>query len=174
MSGNDQVDLAGGELGNDLSLPRCGDAAREELKLEWVCRKAATEGLDVLQGQHRGRHQHGNLSPRLEHGEGGAQRHLGLAVANVAHDHAIHRTRSTQVTLGCLNGGELVGRFSIREGGLKLGEPRTPWRDRWTMRQLARGVDAQQLVGEVVGRLLGALLGAAPLTTAESTQLRML
>ena len=42
------------------------------------------------------------------------------------------------------------------------------------MRQLARGVDAQQLVGKIVGCLLGALLGAAPLTTAESTELRML
>ena len=174
MSGNDQVDLAGGELGDDLSLPRRGDTAREEFELERVGREAAAERFDVLQGEHGGWHQHGDLSPRLEHGEGGAQRHLGLAVANIAHDHAVHRARSTQVTLRCLDGGELIGRFAIREGRLKLGKPWAPWRNRWAMRQLARGVDAQQLIGEIVGRLLGALLGAAPLATTESTELRML
>ena len=143
MGGNDQVDLASGELGDDLSLSRRRDAAREELELERVRREAATEGFDVLQGEHGGRHQYGDLATSLKHGEGGAQRHLGLAVANVAHDHTIHRARPTQVTLGCLNGGELIGRFAIWEGGLELGEPRTPRRDRRTMGEFACRINAQ-------------------------------
>ena len=42
------------------------------------------------------------------------------------------------------------------------------------MHQLARGVDAQQLIGEIVSRLLGAFLCAAPLATTKSTELWML
>ena len=128
----------------------------------------------MLQGEHGRWHQHGDLAPRLEHGEGGTQRHLGLSVANVAHDHAVHRARPTQVALCCFDGGELVGGFAIWEGGLELGEPWAPRCDRWTMGEFTCRIDAQQLVGKIVGRLLGALLGAAPLPTTESTELRML
>ena len=94
VGGDHQVNLTSRELGNDLGLSCRRDAAREELELERICGKAATERFDVLQGEHSSRHQHGDLSPRFEHGEGGAQCDLGLAVANIAHDHAIHRSRS--------------------------------------------------------------------------------
>ena len=71
MRGNDQIDLAGGELGDDLGLPCSRDAAREEFELERIRREATAERFDVLQGEHGRWHQHGNLTPRLKHGEGG-------------------------------------------------------------------------------------------------------
>lgn len=46
--------------------------------------------------------------------------------------------------------------------------------DRRTMRQLARRIDAQQLIGKIVCRALGAILRASPLAAAESTERRIL
>ena len=174
MGGDNQVDLAASKGRDDLRLTSMGDAPREEFEAEGVGGEAAAEGLDVLEGEHGCWHEHGHLAPRLEGGEGGAKGNLGLPVPHIAHDHPVHRAWSRKVALHRLNGGELVGGFAIREGGLELGEPRAPRLQRCAVRQLARRVDAQQLIGKIIGRLLGALFRATPLATAKPAELRMI
>jgi hypothetical protein len=54
-------------------------------------REAVAEGLVVLLGQQRGGRQHRHLLAAVHGHEGGAQRHLGLAEADVAADQPVHR-----------------------------------------------------------------------------------
>ena len=58
----------------------------------------------MLFGQHRGRHQDGNLAAILDHLEGGPDRHLGLAVADIAADQPVHRLGAGQIVDGVVDG----------------------------------------------------------------------
>ena len=70
----------------------------------------------MLFGQQRGRHQHRDLLAGGGGDEGRAHRDFGLAEADVAADHAVHRLRAGQVADHRFDRGVLVGRFLEREG----------------------------------------------------------
>ena len=86
-------------------------------------RVALGEGAEVLLHQQGGRHQDGDLLAVLHRLEGGADRDLRLAVADVAADQAVHRDRLLHVLLDLGDGGQLVGRLRVREGVLQLALP---------------------------------------------------
>ena len=65
--------------------------AREHFHLDREGCQALLEGIVVLLGQDGGGHQDGDLLAVHHRFEGGAQRHLGLAVAHIAADQAVHR-----------------------------------------------------------------------------------
>ena len=69
----------------------------------------------MLLGEHRRRHQHRHLPPVHDGLECCPQGHLGLAVAHVAADQAVHRSRLLHVGLDLFNRAQLVGRLDIRE-----------------------------------------------------------
>ena len=71
--------------------------AREHLQLHREGRQSLTEGAEMLLCQHGGGHQHGHLFTVHHCLEGCPQRHLGLAVAHVAADQAVHRARLLHV-----------------------------------------------------------------------------
>ena len=73
--------------------------------------------------QHRGRHEDGDLLPVLHRLEGGAQRDLGLAVADVAADEPIHRPPAKHVGLDLGDGPLLVAGLGIGKGLLELALP---------------------------------------------------
>ena len=58
---------AGGKVGDDFRLLAFGAKAREQFDPHRVIRHALAEGVEVLLGQHRRRHQNGYL-PAVEHG----------------------------------------------------------------------------------------------------------
>ena len=70
--------------------------------------------------QQRRRYEHGDLITGLDGDECRAQCDLGLAEADVATDHAIHRARLGQVFHDVVDGARLVGRLVVREAGFEL------------------------------------------------------
>ena len=100
------------------------DEAAEHLDADRERRQAALgRWLEVLLGQDGGRHQDRDLLAVLDRLEGGSQRHLGLAVAHVAADEAVHRAAAEHVGLHLLDGPRLVRRLGVRERLLQLALP---------------------------------------------------
>ena len=95
--------------------------------------------------------------------EGGAHGDLGLAVADVAADQAVHRPGLGHVVLDRLDRRELVGRLLVGEGGLELGHPVGVLGGVGDAGLAgALGLDVDQVLGEVDDRLGDALLRASP------------
>ena len=100
---------------------RGGAEARGHLDLERVVAHALGEGAEVLLGEHGGGHEEHHLLAVRHRLERRPQGHLGLAVAHVAADQAVHRARLLHVGAHGLDRLELVGRLAVGEGA-----PRTP------------------------------------------------
>ena len=126
----------------------------------------------MLLRQHGRGHEHRDLLPVHDGLERGAKCDLGLAVADVADDQAIHRTGQLHVALHVLDRRELIGRLGERERILHLDLPRRVAAERVARRRLARGVDGEQLARDVLGRLLGLALGLVPVRAAHDRQRR--
>ncbi len=78
--------------------------------------KRSREGAEVLLGEHRGRRQHRHLLAAQHRLQRRAQRDLGLAVADVAADQAIHRARRARMSASTVVDGLAPGRASPRTG----------------------------------------------------------
>ena len=120
--------------------------------------------VEVLQGQHRRRHQHGHL-PLIQHGfEGGAQGDLGLAVADIAADQPIHRAGALHVLFDLVDGAHLIGRLLIGEGLFEFPQPRllVVRREGMANRRLADAVEPQQIGGDIARRSRGCAASRVP------------
>ena len=129
--------------------PACA-AARPSRSRTGTSAQALAEGAEVLLGEDRRRDQHHHL---LALGGGlvrGAQRDLGLAVADVAADQPVHRPLGLHVGLDRLDRVELVGGLAVGEGSLELELPLAVGRERVAPARLALGVEVEQLAGELL------------------------
>ena len=97
---------------------------RQQLDGERERREPLRERGEVLPCQHGRRHEDRDLLAVLGRLERGPQRHLGLAVAHVAHDQPVHRLAGLHVDLDLDGGPQLVRRLLVRERRLHLGLPR--------------------------------------------------
>ena len=97
-----------------------GDHAGQLRHLDRQPGEALREGAEMLARQQRGGHHHGDL--RAGHGgdEGGAQRDLGLAEADIAADQPVHRPAGRQILQHVGDGARLVFGFGEREAGAEL------------------------------------------------------
>ena len=126
----------------------------------------------MLEREHRGRRQHRHLLA-VHHGlEGGAHRHLGLAVADVAAEQAVHRHRRFHVALDVGDGGRLIDGQLVGEGAFELLLPVRVGAEGVTRDGPARGVELEQLLGHVAHGLLHLRLGALPGRAAEPVERR--
>ena len=99
---------------------RRGDQPRG---LRHVHRKAAEalgEGLEMLARQQRRRHDDGDLLAVEGREEGRAQRHFGLAEADVAADQPVHRPAGSEILDGRLDGGKLVVGLLVGKAGAEF------------------------------------------------------
>ena len=164
--------LPAASIGDDAALLPVAAEAREHLDLEREAGEPLAEGVEVLLREHGRRHEHGDLLA-VHHGlERGAQGDLGLAVADVAADQAVHRARVLHVALDVVNGAELVGRLDVRERRLEL---RLPWRvgrEGVALGDLARGVELQQLLRHLLDGAAHSRFRARPLLRAEASERR--
>ena len=134
------VDGAVAHALHDLVLLLRGEEPREHLDAHGIVREALAERLAVLAREQRGRHEDRDLLA-VEHRLGrGAQRDLGLAVADVAADEPVHRDRPLHVGLGLDDRLRLVGRLLVGERLLDLVLERRVGRERVARRrEPARG-----------------------------------
>ena len=135
---------------------------------------ALGEGVQMLLRQQRGGSQHRHLLAVLDGLEGGAHGDLGLPVAHVAQDQAVHRDRLLHVGLDIVDGDELVGGLHELEGVLQLTLPGGVGSEGVTGGGLPGGVQAHQLVGDLADRLAGTGLGLGPVRTAHAVDRRLL
>ena len=173
MGADDDVDAAVGDALLDRGqLAPPTPAARPAPTLHRKAAEALGEGLGVLARQQRGRHHHRDLLAVHRGDEGGAQRHLGLAEADVAADQPVHRPA----------GGEIVerrrrsrpaGRRSPRRESRRRIRRRAPGADGKLRRlaQLPLGRDLDQLAGDLADAVLHPRLARLPAAAAEPVEL---
>ena len=120
--------LAEDAIGRSPRRPRQGVDAHAELG------EAPAEGRQVLADQNRRRRDQRHLLAGEDGGSGGAQRHLGLAEADVAADQAVHRPAAGEIAQHRVDCPQLVGRFRIGKMGgepaIAAGRSRKPGRRR--------------------------------------------
>ena len=122
--GADQhVDLALGEVGEHLLHVGRLAEARDHLDADREVAVALAEGVPVLLGEDRRRHEHQHLLAGDGDRERGAQRDLGLAEADVAADEPVHRPRRLEVLLDRLDRACLVLGLAVRELALEPLDP---------------------------------------------------
>ena len=154
VGADEDVDLPVREALDRLALLGGRAEAADLLDGERVVAQALGEGAVVLLGEDRRRDEDHHLLAVVGRLEGGAQRDLGLAVADVAADQAVHRPRGLHVVLDLLDRLALVGRLAVGEGGLEVAQP---------VRVVPEGVAAAAAaLGEQVEQLAGQLLGGPP------------
>ena len=123
----------------------------------------------LLRKESRG-HEHRDLlavHDRLERHPDGD---LGLAVADVAADQPVHRDLGLHVLLDLVDGPQLVGGLGVREGVLELVLPRRVRPELVAAGRHARGVEPDQLGGDLLDRLLGPALALGPVAAAHLVQ----
>ncbi len=174
MRADDDVDGAILEAvqGRRLLLRR--DEPREQADLDRERRESLTERRVVLRREDRGRDEDRDLLAVLRRLEGGAQRDLGLAVADIADDEPVHRSLGLHVRLDLGGRAELVDGLLVREGRLHLGLPGRVVAEGVPARLGSCGVQRQQVVGEVADRLAHPVLGAQPFRAAQLGERRSL
>ena len=127
----------------------------------------------MLLREHGRRHEHGDLFA-VHHGlERGADGDFRFAKADVAANQAVHRLGFFHVRFGLGNRGDLVRRFLVNEGAFKFALPRRVGLEGVAGLGFARGLDAQQLGGDIAHGALGLLLRLVPARAAQRVQRRM-
>ena len=170
--GADQdVDLAGGGRSQKLLLLLGAAEPAEHLDRDRVTGHPLAEGVQMLLGQDRGRDQHGHLPAVLRRLEGGPDRHLGLAEADVAADQPVHRARPLHVGLGLGDGPDLVGGGDEGEGGLEFLLPGRVGPEGVARLGLAARLDLEEFSREVEGRHLRSPPRLFPAAGADLAQL---
>ena len=101
-------------------------------------------------------------------------RDLGLAVADVAADQAVHRPLRLHVGLDRLDRLELVGGLAVGEGRLEPHLPLAVGREAVPAARLALGVEVEQLAGHLAGGAARPRLHLLPALAAERGELGML
>ncbi|MBM7804099.1 hypothetical protein JOE58_003350 [Curtobacterium luteum] len=171
---DDDVDGAVREARDRLLrlLLRLEPAERPEVHGE--AGEALLEGLHVLPDEERRRHEHGDLLAVLHGLERRADRDLGLAVADVAGEQAVHGDRTLHVALDLVDGGQLVGGLGERERFLELALPRGVRAERVPLGRHARRVQLDEVDGDVADGLPGLRLRSGPVRAAHLRQGRAL
>ena len=97
-----------------------GDHARELTDLDRQTLKPLGEAPEMLTRQQGGGHHHSHLRPRHGRHKGGAQRHLGLAEADIAADQTIHWPAGGEIFENIGNRAPLVLGLDEGEAGTEL------------------------------------------------------
>ena len=124
--------------------------------------EAAAKSFKVLEREHRGRSEHGDLLGVGDRLERGAHGHFRLAVAHVAAQQAVHGLRALHIALDVGDGDGLVRRFFKLEGVFKFALERAVRRKCEALSRFSFGIQLQQFVGHVLDRLLDARLSRRP------------
>ena len=166
VGADDHVDRAVCKTSHDLLRVRSGGEAGQLPHGHAEAVHTLVEGGEVLLGQKRGGHEHGDLLAVLDCLERGAHGHLGFTEADVADNYPVHRGGLFHVRLHGFDGGELVFRLHEWEGVFHLVLPRGVRCERVARGGLALGVQLHQLAGDLANRRARFALGGFPVRAA--------
>ena len=161
-------------MATSLALLGGAAEARDVLDPHRIVLQALRERAEVLLGQDRRGHQHHHLLVVLDRFERRTQRHLGLAVADIAADQPVHRAGRLHVGLDELDRIALIRSLGVREGVLEFALPIGIRRERDPHAVFALGVQVEQLPGQLLGGPARPRLDLIPAIAAELGQRRML
>ena len=169
---DEDVDLAGAEVGEDPLRVLRRDEARDHLDADREVAVALAERVEVLLGEDRRRREEQRLLAVHRDGERGAHGDLRLAEADVTADEAIHRARRLEVFHHRLDRGRLVGRLAEREDASSRGSHSCERSYAMPSRVCALRVERDELAGELADGLLRARLHRLPRLAAELRERR--
>ena len=138
-----------------------------------IDRKAAKplgEGLGVLPRQQRGRHHDRDLLAVERDREGRAQRHFGLAEADVAADQPVHRPAAFEVLQRGIDRAKLVFGFLIGKARAELVIDMRLHRHFRRFMQMPFGGDFYQFAGDLADTILELGLARLPAAAAQPVQ----
>ena len=167
------VDLALREARHRLPLLGRRTESRDLLDRHRVVLQPLGERAEVLLGEDRRGHEQHHLLVVLRGLERSPQRDLGLAIADVAADQAVHRPRRLHVALHELDRIALVRRLGERERVLELPLPVGVERVGVALAPLALRVQVEQLAGQLLRRPPCPRLDRVPACAAELRKRRM-
>ena len=125
----------------------------------------------MLSHQQRRRRHHRDLASAHRNDEGRAQRHLGLAKADITTDQPVHRTAARQIAEHILDRIELVIGLGEREGRTEFVPGAVFRHDRVGGARQAFGGDLDQRIGHVAQAFLGLGLARLPGNPAELVEM---
>ena len=170
MGADHDVDGPGGEARAVLLHLGGGDEARELRHLHRQPFEALGEGPVMLARQQGGGHHHRHLLAAHGPREGGAQRHLGLAEADIAADEAVHGTTGIEIGQDGVDGGGLVLGLLECEAGGELAVEAVRSLEAGRLAHEALGRDLDELAGHLQDALLHLGLAGLPGTAAETIE----
>ena len=171
MGADDDVDRAVREALLDLLHLGGGHEARGLGDVERQAAEAVAEGLVVLAGQQRRRHDDRDLLAVHGGHEGGPQRDLRLAEAHIAADEPVHRAARSEIVENGIDGVLLVLGLVVGEAGRELVvEPFRRHEARRLLEDARRG-DLHERARHLADALLHARLARLPGAAAEPVEL---
>ncbi len=151
-----------------LLLLRVGAEAAHHLHAYGELGQPPAERAVVLQREHGGGYEHGNLLA-VHHGlESGANGNFRLAIAHITTNEAVHGALRFHVAFHSVNGVELVVSLLIGEGRFHFVLPGAVGAVDIALHQLALGIEFEQIVGNVGNGLARPLLGQCPVGRAQA------
>ncbi len=165
------VDRAVGDARLDARQLGGADEPRGLPDLERQPAEALGEGGEVLAGEERRRHDDGDLLAVHRRDEGGAERHLRLAEADVAADEPVHRPPGLEVVERRLDRRILVVGLLVGEARRKFVIEPGRGRERRGGARQPRGGGLDQLLRHVADALLEPRLAVLPGDAAEPVEI---
>ena len=171
VGADDNIDPAVGQPRFDVGdRARCYQA-RDLSDVDRQPGKALDEIGVMLARQQGRRHDHRDLMPGHRGHEGRAQRHFGLAEADIAADQPIHRPSRTEIGQRIVDRALLIGGDKIWETGDELFIKAALGEVFFSLSQRPFGGGLQQPVRDFADALLGSCLARLPAGAAEFVEL---
>ena len=155
---DDDVDLAGGQIGERSFCSALRPEAADHLDAHRKAREALLQRLLVLKREHGRRREERDLLAVHDRLERGAHGHFGLAVADVAAEQPVHRRRRLHVALDVGDRRLLIRRQLVLKRVFEFLLPVRVGTERVARHGLARGVELEQLLRHVAHGLLDRVL----------------
>ncbi len=147
------------------------DEPGEHTDLDRETGKPPLKGLEVLADEDRCRSENRHLFALEDRFEGGADGDLGLAVADIAAEQAVHRAVRLHVGLDLRDRPFLVVGEIVLEGVLELALPRGVGRELESARAPSNGRQSEQSRGHLADRLFDPRLAFGPGRSSEPVEL---
>ena len=170
MGADHDIDTAVGKPLLDLRQLLRRDQARGLRDIDREAAETLGKGLAVLPRQQRGRHHDRDLLAVERDRKRRAQRHLGLAEADVAADQPVHRPAAFEVLQRGVDGAELVLGLLIGEARAELVIDMRLHRHFRRFVQMPLGRDLDQFAGDLADAVLQLRLARLPAAAAEPVQ----